>query len=116
MTQFQIRARVAGLRLRRMIRTARLFAKIARIVEKPLTVESFLRSKGLDGGVLRSVWGTFGKRVKAAYGELRGGRKPATFWQTIVSPSGSVRDVEVASYRVSDTPILQGVWDQFYAV
>lgn len=116
MSQSQIRARVAALRLRRLVRVVRAFTQLARVIEKPLTVESFLRGKGLDGGVLRSVWGTFGKRVKALYAELNHGRKPATFWQSIVSPSGNVRDVEVAAYRVSDMPLMQGVWNQFYAI
>jgi hypothetical protein len=116
MTQSQIRARVTALRLQRLARVARLFARLARLIEKPLTVESFLRGKGLDGGVLRSVWGTFGKRVKALYSELRGGRKPATVWQTVTSPAGKVREVEVAAYRLSDLPILQAVWNQFYAI
>jgi len=116
MTQSQIRARVTALRMRRLARVARVYALFARLVQKPVTVESFLRSRGLSGGVLRSVWGTFGERVKALYSELRGGRKPTSIWQTITSPSGKVREVEVAAYRVSDLPLLQAVWNQFYAI
>lgn len=116
MSQSQIRARVVALRLRRLVRVARVFAALARLIEKPVTVESFLRGKGLDGGVLRSVWGTFGKRVKAMYAELNHGRKPATVWQTVTSRRAGALEVEVAAYRVRDLPILQGVWNQFYAI
>jgi uncharacterized protein with HEPN domain len=116
MTQPEIRARVAELRLARLGRLLRPFARLAGVFAKPVTVESFLTERGLSGGVLRSVWGTFGKRVKALYTETRG-RAPKTMWQAIVSPSsGKERAVEVAVYRQADLPILWSVWSAHYAV
>jgi hypothetical protein len=116
MSQTDLRTRVAALRLGRLSRLLRLYARLTGLLRGPVTVEAFLRARGLDGGVLRSVWGTFGKRVKALYKRLHRGRGPATVWTTVVSPSGTVREIEIAAYRSADLPLLWAVWSEHYAV
>lgn len=77
---------------------------------RPLYTQDFLKSKNLSQKKLRSVAGMFGKRVKAAYIEEHGA-EPQMY--PLDLSNGQVR--EVRAYTESDRPLLERVWQQFYA-
>lgn len=77
---------------------------------RPLYTQDFLKSKNLSAKKLRSVAGMFGKRVKAAYIEQHG-TEPQMY--PLDLSNGQVR--EVRAYTEVDRPLLEQVWQQFYA-
>ncbi|CCW09873.1 phage antirepressor N-terminal domain-containing protein [Rhodococcus aetherivorans] len=77
---------------------------------KPLYAKDFLKEKNLSRKKMASTAGMFGKRVKAAYIETHG-REPHMY--PLDLPNGQVR--EVNAYTEADRPLLERVWQQFYA-
>lgn len=76
----------------------------------PLYAHTFLDEKGVTGKALARISPTFGKRLKASY-TLAKGREPAKYPQTL--PNGQVRNVN--AYTEADRPLMDQVWDQYYA-
>ena len=76
----------------------------------PLYTQDFLREKNLSAKKMRSIAGTFGKRAKAAY-MLENGTEPPKYPLSL--PNGQVRNVN--AYTEQDRPLLQGIWDNYYA-
>lgn len=77
---------------------------------RPLYTQDFLKGKNLTTKKLRSVSGMFGKRVKAAYFEEYG-VEPQMY--PLDLSNGQVR--EVRAYTEADRPLLERVWQQYYA-
>lgn len=77
---------------------------------KPLYAKDFLKEKKLSGKKMTSIAGVFGKRVKAAYIEEYG-REPEMY--PLDLPNGQVR--EVRAYTEADRPLLERVWNRYYA-
>lgn len=77
---------------------------------RPLYTSDFLKSKNLTAKRTRSVAGVFGKRVKAAYIE-KYGVEPQKY--PLDLSNGQTRDV--LAYTEADRPLLEQVWDQYYA-
>lgn len=77
---------------------------------RPLYTSDFLKSKNLTAKRTRSVAGVFGKRVKAAYIE-KYGVEPKKY--PLDLSNGQTRDV--LAYTEADRPLLEQVWDQYYA-
>lgn len=75
-----------------------------------LYTSDFLKSKNLSAARTKSVVGMFGKRVKQAYINLHG-REPGRYPLTL--PNGQTR--EVYAYTEADRPLMDQVWDEFYA-
>lgn len=79
-------------------------------IRRPLYTQDFLKGKNLTSKKLRSVSGMFGKRVKAAYIEEHG-VEPQMY--PLDLSNGQVR--EVRAYTEADRPLLERVWQQYYA-
>lgn len=77
---------------------------------RPLYTADFLKSKNLSTKKMKSVAPMFGKRMKALY-TLEKGREPEKYDLTL--PNGQVRQVN--GYTEADRPLMQRVWDQYYA-
>ena len=77
---------------------------------RPLYTADFLKSKNLSTKKMKSVAPMFGKRMKALY-TLETGREPQKYDLTL--PNGQVRQVN--GYTEADRPLMQRVWDQYYA-
>jgi hypothetical protein len=77
---------------------------------KPLTVSIYLAGRGVTGKDLKTLAGTFGKRVKAAY-FLEHAEEPPTIEDMV-----GRHMVHVAQYRESHRPLFDRVWQQFYAI
>lgn len=77
---------------------------------RPLYTADFLKSKNLSTKKMKSVAPMFGKRMKALY-TLEKGREPEKYDLTL--PNGQVRQVN--GYTEADRPLMERVWDQYYA-
>lgn len=77
---------------------------------KPLYAKDFLKEKKLSRKKMASTAGMFGKRVKAAYIEAHG-TEPEMY--PLDLPNGQVR--EVRAYTEADRPLMEQVWNQYYA-
>lgn len=77
---------------------------------RPLYTADFLKSKNLSTKKMKSVAPMFGKRMKALY-TLEKGREPEKYDLTL--SNGQVRQVN--GYTEADRPLMQRVWDQYYA-
>lgn len=77
---------------------------------RPLYTADFLKSKNLSTKKMKSVAPMFGKRMKALY-TLEKGSEPEKYDLTL--PNGQVRQVN--GYTEADRPLMQRVWDQYYA-
>ncbi|MCG7232773.1 MULTISPECIES: phage antirepressor N-terminal domain-containing protein [Corynebacterium] len=77
---------------------------------RPLYTADFLKSKNLSSKKMKSVAPMFGKRMKALY-TLEKGREPEKYDLTL--PNGQVRQVN--GYTEADRPLMQQVWDEYYA-
>ena len=77
---------------------------------RPLYTADFLKSKNLSTKRMKSVAPMFGKRMKALY-TLETGREPQKYDLTL--SNGQVRQVN--GYTEADRPLMQRVWDQYYA-
>ncbi|OFQ47333.1 phage antirepressor N-terminal domain-containing protein [Corynebacterium sp. HMSC076D02] len=77
---------------------------------RPLYTADFLKSKNLSNKKMKSVAPMFGKRMKALY-TLETGREPQKYDLTL--SNGQVRQVN--GYTEADRPLMQRVWDQYYA-
>lgn len=74
--------------------------------DRPLTIGEYLQEKGVAGSALRSLSGTFGKRVKAAYREQHGAEPPTV--ERFVD--GALR--QVAGYTESHRDLFEAAWAQ----
>lgn len=77
---------------------------------RPLYTADFLKSKNLSTKKMKSVAPMFGKRMKALY-TLEKGKEPEKYDLTL--PNGQVRQVN--GYTEADRPLMQRVWNQYYA-
>ncbi|AIT89192.1 phage antirepressor N-terminal domain-containing protein [Corynebacterium ulcerans] len=77
---------------------------------RPLYTADFLKEKNLSTKRMKSVAGVFGKRMKAAY-TLEHGQEPGKYDLTL--PNGQIRQVN--AYTEADRPLMQQVWDTYYA-
>lgn len=77
---------------------------------RPVYASDFLKDKGLSGKRLKSVAGSFGKRMKAAY-VLEYGREPERY--PLDLPNGQTRLVN--AYTVADRPLMEKVWAEYFA-
>lgn len=77
---------------------------------RPLYTADFLKSKNLSTKKMKSVAPMFGKRMKALY-TLEKGSEPEKYDLTL--PNGQVRQVN--GYTEADRPLMQKIWDQYYA-
>lgn len=78
--------------------------------DRLLYVSDFLGEKGLSEKRRKSIAGTFGKRVKAAYVREHG-EEPKKYPYTLAN--GQTR--RVLAYTEADRSLLEAVWDEFYA-
>lgn len=76
---------------------------------KPLYSQDYLREKNLSRSKMKSIAGTFGKRVKAAY-TAQHGQPPGMY--PLDLPNGQTR--EVAGYTEADRKLMDAVWDRYY--
>lgn len=76
----------------------------------PLYTQDFLREKNLSAKKLRSISGTFGKRVKAAY-ILEHGEDPKKYHLNLAN--GQTRAVN--AYTEADRPLMETVFKKHYA-
>ena len=76
----------------------------------PLYAQTFLEEKGLNRSKVASISPVFGKRVKAAY-VLEHGVEPERY--PLTTQGGQVRLVN--AYTESDRPLLERVWQEYYA-
>lgn len=77
---------------------------------RPLYTQEFLKDKNLSQKRMKSIAGVFGKRMKAAY-TLEHGREPEKYPLNLAN--GQVR--EINAYTEADRPLMEQVWDQYYA-
>ncbi|WKS49524.1 Rha family transcriptional regulator [Corynebacterium propinquum] len=77
---------------------------------RPLYTADFLKSKNLSTKKMKSVAPMFGKRMKALYKSEKGS-EPEKYDLTL--PNGQVRQVN--GYTEADRPLMQKIWDQYYA-
>ncbi|MEJ4121405.1 phage antirepressor N-terminal domain-containing protein [Corynebacterium macginleyi] len=77
---------------------------------RPLYTADFLKSKNLSTKKMKSVAPMFGKRMKALY-TLEKGHEPEKYDLTL--PNGQVRQVN--GYTEADRPLMQRIWDEYYA-
>lgn len=75
-------------------------------VRRPLYTQDFLKGKNLSAQRLRSVSGTFGKRVKKAF-IAEYGREPKKYPVNVAN--GQTR--EAYAYTEADRPLLEKVWE-----
>ncbi|WP_296138461.1 phage antirepressor N-terminal domain-containing protein [uncultured Corynebacterium sp.] len=78
---------------------------------KPLYVQDFLKSKGLSKKQLSSKAPMFGKRLKAAWTDAHGVVPQKV---PVELPNGRV--IEAYGYTEADRPLMQKVWDEYFAV
>lgn len=77
---------------------------------RPLTVQEYLKERGVSGRKLSSTSPTFGKRLKAAYC-LEYGRDPER--TAITLTSGKI--ITPYGYTESDRGLMDHVWNTYYA-
>ena len=77
---------------------------------RPLYTADYLKGKNLSQKRTKSIAPMFGKRVKAAYLELHG---VAPQRYPLNLSNGQTR--EVYAYTEADRPLMDQVWDEFYA-
>nr|WP_253698246.1 Rha family transcriptional regulator [Corynebacterium ulcerans] len=77
---------------------------------RPLYTADFLKSKNLSTNRMKSIAPMFGKRMKAAY-VLANGKDPEKYDLSL--SNGQVRQVN--GYTEADRPLMEQVWDQYYA-
>lgn len=77
---------------------------------RPLYAADFLKEKNLGTKRMKSVAPMFGKRMKAAY-TLKHGEEPQKYDLTL--SNGQVRQVN--GYTEADRPLMEQVWNQYYA-
>ncbi|MBG9349170.1 Rha family transcriptional regulator [Corynebacterium belfantii] len=77
---------------------------------RPLYTADFLKEKNLGTKRMKSVAPMFGKRMKAAY-TLKHGEEPQKYDLTL--SNGQVRQVN--GYTEADRPLMEQVWNQYYA-
>nr|WP_253690541.1 Rha family transcriptional regulator [Corynebacterium ulcerans] len=77
---------------------------------RPLYTADFLKSKNLSTKRMKSIAPMFGKRMKAAY-VLANGKDPEKYDLSL--SNGQVRQVN--GYTEADRPLMEQVWDQYYA-
>ncbi|MHD0032265.1 Rha family transcriptional regulator [Corynebacterium diphtheriae] len=77
---------------------------------RPLYTADFLKSKNLSTKRMKSVAPMFGKRKKAAY-VLANGKDPEKYDLSL--SNGQVRQVN--GYTEADRPLMEQVWDKYYA-
>ncbi len=77
---------------------------------RPLYTADFLKEKNLGTKRMKSVAPMFGKRMKAAY-TLEHGEEPQKYDLTL--SNGQVRQVN--GYTEADRPLMEQVWNQYYA-
>lgn len=77
---------------------------------RPLYTADFLKSKNLSTKRMKSVAPMFGKRMKAAY-VLANGKDPEKYDLSL--SNGQVRQVN--GYTEADRPLMEQVWDKYYA-
>jgi len=76
---------------------------------RPVYASDFLKDKGLSGKQLKSVQGSFGKHLKAAY-VLEHGRDPERY--PLDLPNGQTRLVN--AYTVADVSLMETVWAEYF--
>lgn len=76
---------------------------------RPLYTQDFLKTKNLSKARLKSIAGTFGKRVKAAY-TLEYGREPGKYPLNLAN--GQTRDV--CAYTEADRDLMERIWGTYY--
>lgn len=103
-------------RTTRLIRRATPALAVSRALRTAgaVTVADYLTEvRKLSGGVLRSVWTTFGKRVKALALSL--GITPLSI-PAVIENGGKRREITVAAYAPTIAARLcSAVWDEYYA-
>lgn len=77
---------------------------------RPLYTQDFLKTKNLSKSRMKSIAGTFGKRVKAAY-TLEYGREPGKYPLNLAN--GQTRDV--CAYTEADRELMERIWETYYA-
>ncbi|PLW02084.1 Rha family transcriptional regulator [Corynebacterium ulcerans] len=77
---------------------------------RPLYTADFLKSKNLSTNRMKSIAPMFGKRMKAAY-VLANGKDPEKYDLSL--SNGQVRQVN--GYTEADRPLMEQVWNQYYA-
>ncbi|QVI97744.1 Rha family transcriptional regulator [Corynebacterium diphtheriae] len=77
---------------------------------RPLYTADFLKEKNLGTKRMKSVAPMFGKRMKAAY-TLKHGEESQKYDLTL--SNGQVRQVN--GYTEADRPLMEQVWNQYYA-
>lgn len=77
---------------------------------RPLYTADFLKSKNLSTKRMKSVAPVFGKRMKALY-TLEHGREPEKY--DLELSNGQIRQVN--GYTEADRPLMERVWEQYYA-
>ncbi|MGI5222463.1 phage antirepressor N-terminal domain-containing protein [Nocardia sp. CA-290969] len=77
---------------------------------RPLYAQSYLAEKGLRRSEVKSISGVFGKRVKAAY-VLKYGVDPKKY--PLEAENGRI--VDANAYTEADRPLMDEVWDRYYA-
>jgi hypothetical protein len=77
--------------------------------DRALTVETFLKDKGLTRAECRSVRSSFGRRIALGF-EMQHGERPK---DCVALVDGRERSVK--SYTEADRPLMEKVWDEFYA-
>lgn len=77
---------------------------------RPLYTQDFLKTKNLSKARMKSIAGTFGKRVKAAY-TLECGREPGKYPLNLAN--GQTRDV--CAYTEADRELMERIWETYYA-
>ena len=76
---------------------------------RPLYTQDFLKTKNLSKARMKSIAGTFGKRVKAAY-TLEYGREPGKYPLNLAN--GQTRDV--CAYTEADRDLMERIWGTYY--
>lgn len=76
-----------------------------------LYAQDYMREKGVSSKGIKSYASAFGKRVKKAYAAEHDGKDPEVYLQE--TPSGQVR--EVCAYTEADRPLLDRIWNEYYA-
>lgn len=76
---------------------------------RPLYAQEYLAEKNLSSKMMRSVAGTFGKRLKKAWTE-RHGYEPEKYDLTI----GNGQIKRVNAYTESDRPLMDEVWTNYF--
>lgn len=77
--------------------------------DRALMIEPYLKDKGLAGADIKALRSPFGRRVSLAF-EMQYGEKPK---DSVGLVDGRERSVK--SYTEADRPLMDRVWDEFYA-